>query len=79
MWGESTAGKDGRAPLLEMRCISKTFPGVRALKGVGLKAWDGGVLAPIGEDGAGNSTLMKMLSRAYQADPGGEILIDGRL
>ena len=65
-------------PRLEMRGISKTFPGVKALNGVQLKAWGGEVLALMGENGAGKSTLMKVLSGAYQADPGGEILIDGK-
>lgn len=68
----------GRVPTLEMRNISKTFPGVKALSGVQLKAWGGEVLALMGENGAGKSTLMKILSGAYQADPGGEILIDGQ-
>ena len=65
-------------PRLEMRGISKTFPGVKALNGVQLKAWGGEVLALMGENGAGKSTLMKILSGAYQADPGGELLIDGK-
>ena len=65
-------------PRLEMRGLSKTFPGVKALNGVQLKAWGGEVLALMGENGAGKSTLMKILSGAYYADPGGEILIDGQ-
>jgi len=72
------ARNDDGAPTLEMRGISKTFPGVKALNNVSLKAWGGEVLALMGENGAGKSTLMKILSGAYQADPGGEILIDGR-
>ena len=60
-----------------MRGISKTFPGVKALNNVNLEAWGGEVLALMGENGAGKSTLMKVLSGAYQADPGGELLIDG--
>ena len=66
------------APRLEMRGVSKTFPGVRALSSVQLKAWGGEVLALMGENGAGKSTLMKILSGAYHADPGGQILIDGK-
>jgi ribose transport system ATP-binding protein len=69
---------DERVPTLEMRGVSKTFPGVKALNGVQLKAWGGEVLALMGENGAGKSTLMKVLSGAHQADPGGEILIDGQ-
>ena len=67
-----------RPPTLEMRGISKTFPGVKALNDVQLKAWGGEVQALMGENGAGKSTLMKILSGAYQADAGGEILIDGQ-
>jgi len=67
-----------RVPTLEMRQISKTFPGTKALNNVQIKAWGGEVLALMGENGAGKSTLMKVLSGAYQADPGGEILIDGQ-
>ena len=65
-------------PTLEMRNVSKTFPGIKALNNVQLKAWGGEVLALMGENGAGKSTLMKILSGAYQADPGGQILIDGQ-
>jgi ribose transport system ATP-binding protein len=73
---QSAFGEMG-PPALEMRGISKTFPGVKALDRVELKAWGGEVLALMGENGAGKSTLMKILSGAYRADPGGEILIDG--
>ena len=59
------ARKDGNAPIPEMRGISKTFPGVRALNDVSLKAWGGEVLALMGENGAGKSTLIKILSGAY--------------
>ena len=71
------ATEGNAAPTLEMRNISKTFPGIKALDNVQIKAWGGEVLALMGENGAGKSTLMKILSGAYQADPGGEILIDG--
>ncbi|OAJ53043.1 D-xylose ABC transporter ATP-binding protein [Paraburkholderia ginsengiterrae] len=64
--------------LLEMRGISKTFPGVRALDNVRLAVHPGEIHSLMGENGAGKSTLMKILSGAYQADPGGEILIDGK-
>jgi ribose transport system ATP-binding protein len=64
------------APLLEMRGIGKSFPGVRALSGVSLTVDSGEVLALVGENGAGKSTLMKILAGALQADEG-EILIDG--
>ena len=64
------------APLLEMRGIAKSFPGVRALRGVSLSLRSGEVLALLGENGAGKSTLMKVLGGAHRADDG-EILIDG--
>ena len=67
-----------RVPTLEMRHVSKTFPGVKALNDVRLKAWGGEVHALMGENGAGKSTLMKILSGAYQPDSGAEILIDGQ-
>ncbi len=66
------------APLLEMRGISKTFPGVRALDNVRLAVHAGEIHSLMGENGAGKSTLMKILSGAYQADPGGEIVVDGK-
>ena len=66
------------APILQMRGISKTFPGVKALNDVQLTVYPGEVHALMGENGAGKSTLMKILSGAYTADPGGEILVDGK-
>jgi ribose transport system ATP-binding protein len=65
------------APLLEVRQLRKSFPGVRALKGVSLSVARGEVLAVIGENGAGKSTLMKILAGVQRADSG-EILIEGR-
>ncbi len=68
----------GSTPILEMKDISKTFPGVKALTNVTLTVYPGEVHALMGENGAGKSTLMKILSGAYQADPGGEIRINGQ-
>ena len=64
-------------PLLEMRNVSKTFPGVKALQDVSLTLAKGEVLALLGENGAGKSTLMKVLGGAHRPDSG-EILIDGK-
>jgi ribose transport system ATP-binding protein len=64
-------------PLLEVRGLSKRFPGVQALDGVGLHARAGEVLAVVGENGAGKSTLMKVLAGVYEPDAG-EVLLDGR-
>jgi len=66
------------APLLEMRGIGKSFPGVQALSGVDLTLWAGEVLALLGENGAGKSTLMKVLGGAHRPD-GGSIAIEGQL
>ena len=65
-------------PILEMRGVSKSFFGIKALRAVDLTVHTGEIHALMGENGAGKSTLMKILSGAYQADPGGEILIDGQ-
>lgn len=65
-----------KKPLLEMINISKSFPGVKALQNVNLKAYGGEVLALLGENGAGKSTLMKILSGVYKKDEG-KVLIDG--
>jgi len=64
------------APLLRMRDIVKTFPGVRALDGVSFAVARGDVHALVGENGAGKSTLMKILAGAQPADSG-IIEIDG--
>jgi len=63
-------------PLLEARQISKSFAGVRALKGVSLAVYPGEVLAVVGENGAGKSTLMKILA-GVQAPDSGELSVEG--
>ncbi|MBV9568641.1 MAG: sugar ABC transporter ATP-binding protein, partial [Hyphomicrobiales bacterium] len=65
-------------PILEMRRVSKSFFGMKALRDVDLIAYPGEVHALMGENGAGKSTLMKVLSGAYRPDPGGEIRIEGK-
>ncbi len=65
------------APLLGMRGIVKSFPGVQALRGVDLCLLHGEVLALLGENGAGKSTLMKVLGGAHRADAG-TVTINGR-
>jgi ribose transport system ATP-binding protein len=57
-------------PLLELRGISKTFPGVRALDDVSFPIWAGEIHMLCGENGAGKSSLMKVLCGAYVADSG---------
>ena len=63
--------------LLEVRDVSKGFPGVRALTNVSLSLGRGEVLAVIGENGAGKSTLMKILAGIQRPDSG-QVLVDGR-
>ena len=62
---ESTIG-----PYLEMRSITKDFPGVRALDSVTITVDRAEVRALVGENGAGKSTLIKILSGAYRTDQG---------
>ena len=62
--------------ILEMRNITKLFPGVRALDDVNLQVKKGTIHALVGENGAGKSTLIKTLYGIHQPD-GGQIVIDG--
>lgn len=61
---------------LEMRGVSKSFPGVKALDKVNLQVRPGTVHALMGENGAGKSTLMKCLFGIYHMDEG-EVYVDG--
>lgn len=63
-------------PLLSMRSITKSFPGVRALVNVDFELSRGEVHGLVGENGAGKSTLIKVLSGVYIQDSG-EIILDG--
>jgi len=63
--------------LLEMRGISKQFPGVQALQDVSIELGAGEVLGLVGENGAGKSTLIKILNGDYRMDTG-DILINGQ-
>lgn len=65
--------------VLEMRNVTKRFPGVTALKDVSLKLYKGETLAICGENGAGKSTLMKVLSGSYTGKTyDGEIWLEGK-
>lgn len=63
-------------PCIEMSHITKSFPGVQALKGVSLQVRAGEVRALLGENGAGKSTLMNILSGVF-SEYSGEIAMDG--
>lgn len=64
-------------PVLQMRHITKTFPGTKAIDAIDLEVERGNVHALVGENGAGKSTLMKILAGLYQPDSG-QILLNGR-
>ena len=64
--------------ILELRHISKTFPGIVALNNVNIEVRSGEVHALLGENGAGKSTLIKILSGYHQPDKGGEMLLAGK-
>ena len=63
--------------ILKMEGISKSFPGVQALKDVSLNVYEGEAMALLGENGAGKSTLMKVLTGIYKRDTG-TVTFDGR-
>jgi simple sugar transport system ATP-binding protein len=68
---------DGASPILEMKGISKRFPGVLALSGVDFRLFPGEVHALMGQNGAGKSTLIKVLTGVHPPDAGA-ILLDGK-
>ncbi|MFJ5484398.1 ribose ABC transporter ATP-binding protein RbsA [Pectobacterium actinidiae] len=57
-------------PLLQLQGITKSFPGVKALSGAALNVYPGKVMALVGENGAGKSTMMKVLTGIYRKDAG---------
>jgi ribose transport system ATP-binding protein len=63
--------------MLEVRSISKSFPGVKALDGVSVSFAPGTIHALLGENGAGKSTLMKIICGNYGPDEG-EMLLEGK-
>ena len=66
-----------QSAILSLDAVTKEFPGVRALSEVSLTLYPGQVTALIGENGAGKSTVVKILTGIYQPD-GGRILVEGK-
>jgi D-xylose transport system ATP-binding protein len=66
-----------RPPLVELKDISISFGGIKAVDSVSVDLYPGEVVGLLGHNGAGKSTLIKILSGAYQKDAG-EIRIDGK-
>jgi len=64
-------------PIVELKNISKSFPGVKALQNVSFKIYPGECLALVGENGAGKSTLSKIILGIYEPTKG-DILINGK-
>ncbi|MSU89324.1 ATP-binding cassette domain-containing protein [Rhodobacteraceae bacterium 2CG4] len=64
------AGAATAVPILSLDGITKTFPGVKALSDVALALYPGEVTALVGENGAGKSTIVKILTGIYQPDAG---------
>ena len=67
-------------PILEMKNITKEFPGVKALNNVSFQVTEGEIHCLVGENGAGKSTLMKVLSGVYpHGDYTGDIVFNGKV
>lgn len=75
---DSPDPKPATAPLLETRGLGKRYVNLTVLRDVNVSLRAGEVLAVVGENGAGKSTLIKILSGAIEAEPGGQVLINGK-
>lgn len=67
-----------KTPFLELKHVTKRFPGVLALDDVQFELFPGEVHSLVGENGAGKSTLIKVVSGVYQPDQGSSVKIEGR-
>jgi len=65
-------------PIIQLKRISKSFPGVQALSEIDFEVFSDEVVALVGENGAGKSTLMKIISGVYEPDSG-EFFVDGKI
>src|ERR1035437_5283111 len=74
--GPSTYGAIGR-PVLELQNASKAFGYVVALENASLSAYPGSVVALVGDNGAGKSTMVKVLAGVHRMDSG-ELFVDGK-
>lgn len=72
-----TTTHQGKTPVLEVRGVNKSFPGVQALKDVSIAVYPNEVVGLVGENGAGKSTLMRILAGIYAPDSG-QIILDGK-
>ena len=80
MWKQDLGGIPLAKILLEMKNITKTFPGVKALDNVNLQVEEGEIHALVGENGAGKSTLMNVLSGIYPyGSYEGDIIYNGEI
>ena len=76
--GMTPEARRDKPPLVEMRHISVSFGGIRAVDDCTIDLYPGEVVGLVGHNAAGKSTLIKVLSGAYHADSG-EVYIDGKL
>ena len=74
---DTSSPPQGGEPVLFLNGVSKSFPGVRALNDVSFAMRAGEVTALVGENGAGKSTIVKILTGIYSPDAG-EIIVGGQ-